>query len=96
MYEAAGKCLGSVSEVSLGGQRAVVRQRRVHATLRDLAHPPLPAHLFLDPSARLLRLGITMLTRYPRLDFLNPPPFGAGFGPFVAFDRGRSTPLTAA
>ena len=46
-----------------------------------------------SPSARRrLRLGITMLTRYPRLDFLNPPPFGAGFGPFVAFDRGRSTP----
>jgi len=45
-----------------------------------------------SPSARRrLRLGITMLTRYPRLDFLNPPPFGAGFGPFVAFDRGRCT-----
>mmetsp|Transcript_34503 Transcript_34503/g.108336 ORF Transcript_34503/g.108336 Transcript_34503/m.108336 type:complete len:303 (-) Transcript_34503:235-1143(-) len=33
---------------------------------------------------------ISRILRY-RLDFLNPPPFGAGFGPFVAFDRGRCT-----
>ena len=82
MYEAAGKCLGSVSEVSLGGQRAVVRQRRVHATLRDLSYPPLPAHLFLDPPARLLRLGITMLTRHPIGSTSSTlPPSAPGSGP---------------